>query len=111
MRFTVRNGTVRHDEPSLCRTCAHASIVTGETPDQRIVECRLSYRHSRQITFRVTSCTDYIDGSQPSYIELVQRAWILRPYATRRRPAGFVRGRDLSSGELQRVLGEVNERL
>lgn len=109
MRISVRDGTVRHDEPSLCRSCTHASTVCGETPDQRIVDCRLSYRHTRRITFRVTSCTDYADSSQPSYLELIQRAWILRPYATKRRAAGFVRGRDLSPREFQRVMGEVGE--
>ena len=109
MRFTVYNGTVRHDQPSLCRSCANASIVQGETLDQRIVECRISYRYFRRISFRVTSCTDYVDGSQPSYVELVQRAWILRPYATRRRPAGFIRGRDLSPREVDCVVGEMRE--
>lgn len=109
MRFTVYNGTVRHDQPSLCRTCANVGFVHGETPDQRIVECRVSFGHTRRITFRVTSCTDYVDGSQPSYLELVRRAWILRPYATRRRPAGFVRGRDLSPLEVDGVIGEMRE--
>jgi hypothetical protein len=109
MRFTVYNGTVRHDQPSLCRTCANASIVHGETPDQRIVDCRLSYRHARRIVFRVTSCTDYVDGSQPSYLELLRRAWILRPYAPRRHAAGFVHGRDLSPREVDRVMGEMSE--
>ena len=65
---------------------------------------------TRRIPFRVTSCLDYADRSQPSYAEMVRVAWILQPRATRKRPAGFIRGQDLSLKELANVLDEGPER-
>ena len=55
--------------------------------------------HGVQITFTVTSCSDYADRRMPSYIEMMQDAWILRP-GTRRRAAGFVRSSELQAEEL-----------
>ena len=52
-----------------------------------------------QITFKVTFCSDYSDARLPSYMEMMQDAWILRP-GSKRRPAGFVRGSDLQDEEL-----------
>ena len=52
-----------------------------------------------QITFKVTFCSDYADKRTPSYMEMVQDAWILQP-GSRKRPAGFVRGSELQEDEL-----------
>ena len=52
-----------------------------------------------QITFKVTFCSDYADMRQPSYMEMIQDAWILQP-GSRKRPAGFVRGSELQEEEL-----------
>ena len=62
-----------------------------------------------RITFKVTSCSDYADSRLPSYGELVQQAWILKP-ATKRRRAGFVRGRDLDYREFADIITESRER-
>lgn len=109
MQFKVHDGTVRHDRPSLCASCGHASIILGETIDQRIVECQAGMMRTKRIPFRVTSCSDYADRTQPSYAEMVRVAWILQPHATRRRPAGFIRSQDLSVKELDQVLDEGPE--
>ena len=100
MRIKVHGGTVPHGDSSLCGTCSHSTIIQGETADQRIVECHASIMQGRTIPFRVTSCTSYSDARLPSYMEMVKTAWILQPHQTRRRPAGFIRGEDLSSHEL-----------
>lgn len=71
----------------------------GRTLDEEIVLCSaLGFRGVR-ITFKVTFCSDYTDKRSPSYMEMMQEAWILHP-GTKRRPAGFVRGRDLHDDEL-----------
>ena len=104
MHIKVHGGTVRHDDPSLCTGCGHSTIIRGETADQRIVSCHAAFMHPRPIPFRVTSCTAYVDGSQPPYSELVRLAWILRPYGSKKRPAGFVRGEDLTDKEFVEML-------
>ena len=106
MRVKVRGGTVLHGEPSLCRTCCHSTIITGQTPDEEIVECHASAIHGRGIPFRVTSCTAYADARMPTYMDMVRTAWILQPHRTKRRTAGFVRGEDLTDRELAEIASE-----
>ena len=105
MHVKVQGGTVQHGDSSLCNTCCHSTIIRGETLDERIVECSAPTMNSRTIPFRVTFCTAYCDSRQPSYSEMVRMAWILRPHATKRRLAGFVRADDLTDTELDDVLG------
>ena len=62
-----------------------------------------------RITFKVTSCTDYVDGREPSYHELLEQAWILRP-ASKRRAAGFVRATVLADSEIQRYVMDPTEK-
>jgi hypothetical protein len=62
------------------------------------VFCSALGLHGMQITFKVTSCSDYADLRTPSYMEMLQDAWILRP-GSRKRPAGFVRGSELQQEE------------
>ena len=100
MRIKVLGGTPRHSDSSLCATCARSTIIQGETLDERIVECHASVMQGRLIPFRVTSCTAYNDARLPSYMEMVKTAWILEPHRTKRRPAGFFRGEDLTPLEL-----------
>jgi hypothetical protein len=51
------------------------------------------------IRFKVTECTAYIDASMPTYAQLLEQAWILRP-GKGRRYAGFVRSSELGEDEL-----------
>jgi hypothetical protein len=109
MRVRVEGGTPLHAGESLCETCRWSRIIRGRTLDEEIVHCDASHMVPMRITFKVTSCSDYSDTRVPSYHELVQRAWILRP-GTKRRQAGFVRGSDLGYRELAEVMGAGNER-
>jgi hypothetical protein len=61
-----------------------------------------------RITFKVTSCTAYIDVSELSYGQLLMQAWILRPGSSRR-PAGFVRSSDLTPHEFHTCLTEMQD--
>jgi len=94
MRITVRDGTPRHDGDTLCQTCRHSRITRGRRLDEELVFCDASHATTVQITFKVTSCSDYADHRVASYFELIQQAWILQP-GSRKRPAAFVRAADL----------------
>ena len=104
MHIKVQGGTVRHDDATLCATCGHSTIIRGETPDERIVECHASVMRGRLIPFRVTSCSSYGDVRLPSYGDMVRIAWILQPHATKRRPAGFIRGEQLTAKEFAELV-------
>ena len=104
MHVKVHGGTVRHADSSLCNTCCHSKIIRGETLNERIVECTASAMTALIIPFRVTFCNTYCDSRQPSYMDMVKIAWILTPHATKKRPAGFVRGDDLTEAEFVAVL-------
>lgn len=99
MRIKVRDGTPISGESSLCSTCRCSTIVRGRTLDEELVLCSVLGLHGVQITFKVTSCSDYSDRRSPSYLEMMQDAWILRP-GSRKRPAGFVRSSELNEEEL-----------
>ncbi|HZT78139.1 MAG TPA: hypothetical protein VFA27_15905 [Vicinamibacterales bacterium] len=109
MRIKVDGGTPRHDADSLCDTCRWSRIIRGRTLDEEVVHCDASHMMPMRVTFKVTSCSDYADTRLPSYHELMEQAWILRP-ATKRRPAGFVRGRDLTYEERMRVISDGHDR-
>jgi len=109
MRVKVRNGTPQHDRESLCDSCRWSRIIRGRTLDEEIVHCDASHMIPIRITFKVTSCSDYADSRVPSYGELVQQAWILRP-GTKRRPAGFVRGSELEYREMAKILSDGRDR-
>jgi hypothetical protein len=100
MRIKVRDGTPIESESSLCATCRCSTIVRGRTLDEELVLCSAMGLRSVQITFKVTSCSDYADRRMPSYIEMMQDAWVLRP-GSRKRPAGFIHGSELQEEEMQ----------
>jgi hypothetical protein len=104
MRFKVQNGTPIESESSLCATCRSSTIVRGRTLDEELVICSALGLRGVQITFKVTSCSDYADERLPSYFEMMEDAWILQP-GSRRRPAGFVRGSDLQEEEMREFRG------
>ncbi len=99
MRIKIQDGTPISGESSLCSTCRCSTIVRGRTLDEELVLCSALGLHGVQITFKVTSCSDYADRRTPSYMEMMQDAWILQP-GTRRRRAGFVRSSDLQEEDL-----------
>lgn len=94
MRIKIHGGTPVNGGDNLCESCSHSRIVRGRRVDEELVVCEASHSAPTRIVFKVTWCTDYHDCKQPSYWELMQQAWILRPQ-NGKRPAGFVRASDL----------------
>ncbi len=109
MRLKVQNGTVTHGESTLCASCRHAIVTKGRTLDEEIVHCQAVHIGATRITFKVTSCTGYSDERQPTYMQLMEDAWILQP-GSKRRPAGFIRASDLREEELTSVMTEIRGR-
>jgi hypothetical protein len=109
MRVKVQNGTVAHGGSALCATCRHATIIKGRRQDEEIVQCQPGPMVSIRVTFKVTSCSSYNDERLPTYLQLMESAWILQP-GSKRRPAGFVRSRDLRDDELHVVMEEIHAR-
>jgi hypothetical protein len=108
MRIKIHGGTPVHDADSLCKTCRNGRITSGRSVDEEIVFCDASHMFPTRITFKVTSCSEYTDCNVPSYLELLQQAWILQP-ASRKRPAGFVRASDLRDDELARFMSDLKK--
>jgi hypothetical protein len=98
MRVKIYDGDGRDNDHHLCHTCRHSRIVRGRRIDEEIVFCDASHLRTAQITFEVTTCTDYCDKRLPTYVEMMEQAWILKP-GTRRRAAGFVRASELEDEE------------
>jgi hypothetical protein len=98
MRVKIYGGTSSQSGQSLCETCRHSMITRGRKLEEEIVTCEAYPGRSAQITFVVTECSAYMDAMLPSYPELFEKAWILRP-RDGKRAAGFVRTTDLPEKE------------
>ncbi len=104
MLIKIYRGTSAQTGESLCDTCRFSRIIRGRRLDEEIVLCTATMMDSSiPVSFKVTSCSEYLDDRQPSYQELFEKAWILRP-ATKKRPAGFVRSADLPPEYPRRAL-------
>ena len=110
MRIKIQGGTPISSDSSLCCTCRCSTIVRGQTLDQELVVCSALGLRGVQITFKVTSCSDYADRRLPSYTEMVQDAWILQPGSRKRRP-GFVRGSELLEEEVFDLQSTLSRKL
>ncbi len=106
MRVKVQNGTVIHTDSTLCTTCRHSTVIRGRTLDEEMVHCQASPMSSVRITFKVTSCSAYNDERLPSYMQMLEDAWILQP-GSKRRPAGFVRSRDLEDEDVRFLMRDL----
>lgn len=93
----------------LCHTCRHAIVTRGRTLDEELVHCQAVCMGAARVTFKVTSCSAYSDQRQPTYMDFMEDAWILRP-GSRRRPAGFIRASELREEELANVAMELRRR-
>src|SRR5258706_15997626 len=99
MHIKFQNRTPTDTGSALCATCRCSTIIRGRTLDEELVVCSALGLRGVQITFKVTFCSDYADKRAPSYMEMIQDAWILQP-GSRKRPAGFVRGSEMQEEEL-----------
>ena len=109
MLIKVYSGTVSHSGRSLCESCRNATITRGERLEDEIVRCEAQpMSHPVLIRFKVTECSAYLDSRLPTYAQLLEHAWILRPHSGRR-PAGFVRSSDLRDDELRELMAELRD--
>ena len=108
MLLKVYGGTVTHDGETLCAHCRFSRIVRGQRLEEELVFCDAPSLNAVRITFKVTSCTNFVDEREPTYHELLDKAWILRP-RTKGRAAGFVRASELRPDEAMRVLANMRE--
>jgi hypothetical protein len=95
MKIKVHGGTAKESAPALCLSCRYASIVSGSSAKHTLIRCS---RIETPVTFKVTSCTEYLDRNHPSLYHLEDIAWVLRT-DSRRKQVGFVRSRDLKFKE------------
>jgi hypothetical protein len=110
MHVKVRDGTVPDSGSSLCTTCRLSMIVRGRSLDEEIVQCHaLSMKGTSRVTFKVTSCTAYSDERRPTYLQMMEDAWILQP-GSRKRAPGFVRGAELCHEDLATVIADIHRR-
>lgn len=98
MRLKIHEGTARDDEPPLCHTCRHATIIRGRALRDEIVDCGLLYGEDSRINFPVASCSGYSDRRQPTLRHMEEIAWVLRT-DKRKKPIGFVPARELRPRE------------
>jgi hypothetical protein len=110
MRIKIHGGTPINGGDNLCESCNHSRIIRGRRVDEELIVCEASAASPARVTFKVTSCTDYQDCKLPSYWELVQQAWILRPQ-NGKRPAGFVRASELRHDEFHQLVAGVQAQL
>ena len=106
MRIKVYGGTESSHGHAMCQSCRHARITRGRKLDEELVICSESPTAPIVITFKVTSCSGYMDDRVPTYFELMQQAWVLAP-ATSKRGAGFVRASDLRDRNFDAYLASL----
>lgn len=105
MRLKIHGGTARDDEPSLCLSCRHATIIRGKKLNDEIVDCGLLYHDQSRINFPVTFCSGYSDRRQPTLRHMEEIAWVLRT-DRKKKPIGFVPARDLRPTERRVIDGD-----
>ena len=108
MRMRVYEGTPPQSGQSLCETCRHSTITRGRRFDEEIIRCDALSMTTTRITFPVTTCTAYMDDELPSYMELLEKAWILKPRVGKQ-PPGFIRASDLPMTERYTLAKEMEE--
>ena len=67
----VRNGTPI-GSVSLCTTCSYAHIVEGYRESEVINLC--TYDRGLMISFKVKSCSNHLDRTRPSWLEMQKLA-------------------------------------
>jgi hypothetical protein len=108
MHLKVQNGTAANSETNLCATCRLSTIVRGRSLDEEIVQCHARAMRTMRVTFKVTFCSAYSDARQPTYMQMLEDAWILQP-GSKKRPAGFIRGADLKQEELSAIMVDIHQ--
>jgi hypothetical protein len=83
-------------------------ITRGQTLDEEIVWCQATPTSLLRVTFKVTSCTEYMNEKDRTYFEMLQEAWILQP-GSKKRPAGFVKASELRQDEVEKIVAQLGQ--
>ena len=81
------NGATPKSGKAICMSCKHASIVSGQNCEERIVCGAGIFTPLNVVTFKVAQCGSYHPMNVPWKYEMEQMAWIVE--ARRRGPTGF----------------------
>jgi len=108
MRIKVYGGTPSQSGQSLCETCRHSTITRGRRIEEEMVLCEARSTGTIRIRFVVTECSAYMDAQLPSYWQLLEQAWILKP-RDGKRAAGFVQSSDLPPDERYRLFKDMHD--
>jgi hypothetical protein len=109
MLIKVHHGTISDGGRSLCETCRNSTITRGPRLEDELVRCEAQPMTTPvRIRFKVTECSAYVDARLPTYAQLLEQAWILRP-TTGRRLAGFVRSSELRDDEFRQLLSDLHQ--
>jgi hypothetical protein len=109
MLIKVHHGTTPACGRSLCETCRNSTITRGPRLEDEIVRCEAQPMTAPVlIRFKVTECSAYVDVRLPTYAQLLEQAWILRP-TSGRRLAGFVRSSELRDDEFRQLLSDLHQ--
>jgi hypothetical protein len=104
MRLKLQGGTAREDEPTLCLSCRHATVIRGKNLHDELIDCGRLEGPMRRISFSVMSCSGYEDRRQTSLWHMETIAWVLRT-ERKSRKIGFVPARELKPS-LRHVLDD-----
>jgi len=108
MLIKVHRGTKSDGGRSLCETCRNSTITRGPRLEDEIVRCEAQPMTTPGlIRFKVTDCSAYVDARLPTYAQLLEQAWILRP-TSGRRLTGFVRSSELRDDEFRQLLSDLH---
>jgi hypothetical protein len=107
MRIKVYGGTPSQSSQSLCETCRHSTIARGRRLEEELVLCEARPMGTIPIRFVVAECSAYLDAQLPSYSQLLEQAWILKP-RDGKRAAGFVRSTDLPPDERYQLMKDMH---
>ena len=85
--FKINGATPKGGKP-ICGSCKHATVVTGQNCEERILcSADVFKRTSGIVTIRVATCSSYHPINVPWLHEMEQMAWVVQ--ARRRGPTGF----------------------
>lgn len=88
---------------SLCNSCREAQIIQGRNfKETRILCSAAPYGAEPEITYPVTSCTDYDFKAAPRLRDLYEAAWILRTDSSTKK-IGFTPYKNLTQDEKDRL--------
>jgi hypothetical protein len=90
MNIKIEGGTAEFGQPSLCLSCRSATVVRGASEAHQLVKCS---HLEAQVTFTVTSCSQYVHKNHPSIWDMEEIAWVLKT-DPKRKQIGFVRPGD-----------------